>query len=115
VYEGMVVTTEERAELTVVHVDGDLDVASAPQPAAVLREVLAGGDRRVVVDLARCWFVDSRGSRALALTARDASGPSIGIVCPAENRRVRRVLELVGIDDVVEIHETLDPFLAARP
>ncbi|UDY37532.1 STAS domain-containing protein [Dermatobacter hominis] len=107
------VTTEEVADLAVVRVDGELDVGSAPDLVATLESLLSQDDRRVVVDLTDCSFVDSRGSRALALTARDASGPPIGIVCPAENRRVHRVLELVGIVDLVEVHGDLDPFLAS--
>ena len=113
--EGLVVTTEEIADLAVVRVDGELDIATAPALVEALERLVERDDRRIVVDLTGCGFLDSRGSRALALTARDADGPQIGVVCPPENRAVRRVLELVGIADLLKVHDTLDGFLPERP
>ncbi len=113
--EGLVVTTEEIADLAVVRVDGELDLATAPALVEVLERLVERDDRPIVIDLSACGFVDSRGSRALALTARDADGPQIGIVCPQENRSVRRVLELVGIADLLKVHDSLDGFLSERP
>ena len=109
--EDLRVTIEEVGELSVARVEGELDSQTSHQLLIPLEKALAEGERRVVIDLGRCTFVDSGGSRAIGLTARDGSGAPIGIACPPENRRVMMVLELVGLADLMEVRPSVEAFL----
>lgn len=91
--------------LLVVEVRGELDVATGP----VLHEHLEpykalpksdGHLRRIVYDLSDLRFMDATGLRAL-LTAIDGHGPNT-IAVRQPSRQVRRILELVGLDSMIE-------------
>lgn len=109
--EDLRVTIDQVGELSVARVVGELDSQTSHLLLTPLEKLVAEGEQRVVIDLSACTFVDSGGSRAIGLTARDGSGPSIGIACPPENRRVLRVLELVGLVDLMDVRPSVDDFV----
>ena len=109
--EDLRVTIDEVGGLSVARVEGELDSQTSHLLLTPLEKLVSDGERRVVIDLSACTFVDSGGSRAIGLTARDGSGPPIGIACPPENRQVLRVLELVGLVDLMEVRPSVDDFL----
>jgi anti-sigma B factor antagonist len=111
VQDDLRVTIDEVGELSVVRVEGELDSQTSHLLITPLEKLLAEGERRVILDLSACTFVDSGGSRAIGLTARDGAGPPVGIVCQPDNRRVMMVLELVGLVDLMDIRPSLDEFL----
>ena len=85
---------------SVVHVDGELDLATAN----VLEDTLERASTPLVIDLTRCGFLDSSAIRVLIATATNARG-AIGLVVPDPG--MRRVLEIAGLDTLVPIHPTL--------
>jgi len=81
-----------------VIVEGDLDVATAPQFYAVIAELLAGGQRRLVIDLTDATFLDTTGIGMLFLAIaplRDDPGSSVMLV--GAHGVVARTLEDTGI------------------
>jgi anti-sigma B factor antagonist len=96
--------------IVVVHVSGELDLATA----SVLEEALSGSlaAPRVVIDLAACSFLDSSGVRVLATAARtiDERGGRLDVVA-ANDSGVARVLEITRIDTLVGVHSSLDEAL----
>ena len=99
------------AEQPVVRVAGEIDVATAPR----LEDALAGPTRagkRVVLDLSECVFIDSAGLRTLlgARSAAESAGGSLVLV--VSDPGLLRVFEVVGLGDVLEIHDTLAGALA---
>jgi anti-anti-sigma factor len=88
-----------------VHLDGELDTATAPQLAAELRALLDGSDTppQVVVDAGRLRFADVSGLDPLVETARRL-GPSGGFrmrnVSGFQLRMIRilRLADLLGVE-----------------
>ena len=101
---------EPSAGSVVVAVDGEIDVATAPE----LERALAGvsAEKRVVLDLSECGFIDSSGLRTLlgARSAAASAGGSLALV--VADPGLLRVFEVVGLGDVLDIHDTLDRALA---
>ncbi|MFI1072664.1 STAS domain-containing protein [Streptomyces puniciscabiei] len=75
-----------------------LDVSDTPQP-------------RVVVDLARVTFVDSSGINVLIIAHRTLTEAGGWLRLAAPVQSVQRILQLVGIDTVIDCHETLQQAL----
>ena len=103
---------EERAQdgVTVLEVVGDLDLATAP---GLCTRLSRHRGHRFVIDFTRLGFCDSTGLRALLGEARECaimSGRSI-IVAP-EVGPVRRLFELTGLTDVLEITPDVDSAVA---
>lgn len=94
----------------VVHVSGELDLATTSTLEEALTRVPDGG--HVVIDLAACSFLDSSGVRVLATTARriQASSGRLDLVV-ADESGIARVLEITGIDTLVGVHSSLDAAL----
>ncbi len=94
----------ESSDWTMVVLDGEVDMASAPQLQHVLGGLLEAGARRVMVDLRQVSFMDSTGLTALfrAHEAMAAAGGELVVVCGAGP--VRRVIEVSGVAGVVPIY-----------
>ncbi len=78
---------------------GDLDAATADTLDAAFDDVVGGGARRVVVDLAAVTFLDSTGLRSLVRAATELEGAGGSLRCAPLSRQVRRVLEVSGLDE----------------
>jgi anti-sigma B factor antagonist len=94
-------------DTTVISVEGDLDLASAPDLKWALGDLQASGARHVVIDLAKVSFIDSTALGVLVGAQRALdSGIKMAIACNEEN--VLRIFELTGLDCMFEIVSTLE-------
>ena len=87
----------------VIALDGELDLASAPDLAELAEELVRNGAGNIIVDAERLSFCDSSGLRILVSIANDLRpiGGRVAIVNPQPI--VLRVLELTGLDRTVMI------------
>jgi anti-anti-sigma factor len=80
---------------------GELDLTGAPRIEEQIQSALLEGDGAFVLDLSRLSFMDSTGVNAL-LRARSLlgrEGRDLVVVCPPGP--VRRVLEIIGVVDML--------------
>lgn len=79
-----------------IRLSGELDMSSAPELDRVL-EAAAEPGGAILVDLSELTFMDSTGINAFLKAALSLSGRGC-LVLHGEQDRVRRVLDLVGVD-----------------
>jgi anti-sigma B factor antagonist len=102
-----IVQSEPDAQTTVVSVEGDLDLSTAPRLKWMLVDALEQGHRRLVVDLSATTFMDSTALGVLvAVWRRLASGERLTIVCTKPD--VLKIFEYAGMDAAFAIFSTLD-------
>jgi anti-sigma B factor antagonist len=91
---------------TVVRVRGEVDMATCAELQAALDR--AGRGEPVIVDLTDCAFLDSSAIRVLLMSSAKAesTGGSASLVVP--DARIRRVLEIAGLDTRLPIHPNLE-------
>jgi anti-sigma B factor antagonist/stage II sporulation protein AA (anti-sigma F factor antagonist) len=103
------ISSAERDGRLVVTLRGELDLATAGDvEEAVLGPVRDG--RHVVLDLRELEFMDSSGVRVIVAAhgaAQDGDG-RLTIVRAAPGGAVQRVLEISGLEDVLELVERPD-------
>jgi len=90
-------------------VTGELDVATASVLEGAVDGALDGQGDELCLDLGGLEFVDSSGARAI-MHAHDKAaslGSRLVILSPAP--LVRRVLELMGLDRVMDIKDGVPP------
>ncbi len=101
------VTTSGRPGSTLVEVEGEIDLSTAPQ---LQRELLASaqGSRELIVDLRGVTFIDSTGVGVLFRTSKQvtAAGGELRLVCGPGP--VRRVLKVSGLETLVPVSDDLD-------
>ncbi len=94
--------------ITVVWMEGRLDLLMAAEVKQHLAELVASGHRRLIFDLDRVSFVDSSGLGALisGLKAARQSGGDLRIA--RANPQVRTLLNLTMLERVLRPYETLE-------
>jgi anti-sigma B factor antagonist len=102
-------SSEYLADATrIVRVRGDLDLYTAPEFERAL-ELNGAADRRVVVDLSECTFIDSTGLGILVKVGRRGDHDSLVIV--ANGVEVLRAFEVSGLNRQLVLYPTLESAL----
>jgi anti-sigma B factor antagonist len=98
---------------TVIAVDGEIHVSTAPEFSGVLSASLASGRTRLVLDLTGVMFIDSTGLSVLlnALRRITRAGGAMAVVC--SNPTVLRLFEITKLDSTFDLHAELEPAIAA--
>lgn len=88
----------------VLHVGGEIDLATAPTLRERMTREIDGGEHRVIIDLTAVDFIDSTGLGSLigALKRVRGHGGELRLVCAEP--RILKVFEITGLDRVFEIH-----------
>ena len=90
---------------TVLQVEGELDMATAPTLEEALAD--AGFAERLVIDLTACTFIDSSAVRVLVSSARDCEAARGSLALVVTDPGILRVLEISGVDTMLPVHDTL--------
>jgi anti-sigma B factor antagonist len=99
------------AHTSIVSVEGELDLATAPRLKWMLMDAIENGHQRLVVDLTQATFMDSMTLSVLVTVKRTlGEHPQLAIVCTREN--LLQIFEFAGLDGVFAIFPTLEEALA---
>jgi anti-sigma B factor antagonist len=109
-------TTELRGTTTIVHVTGEVDIASAPALAAHVDRALTPRPALLVIDLAGVTMLDSSGLGVLiaVLKGLETDGGSTQLRLVVGEPHVQKVFSITGLDGVFSIFPSLDEALAAN-
>jgi anti-sigma B factor antagonist len=102
----MISRRELAHDTSLLSVEGDLDLASAPSLKWALEDLQAAESRNVIVDLARVGFIDSTALGVL-VGAQRSLGPGVRLAIACDEENVLRIFELTGLDGMFEIVPTL--------
>ena len=96
---------------TVIAVEGELDLSTAPQLKWRLVDALDQGRSAIVVDLAGVTFMDSTALGVLVGVRRSLDvGARLGVVCTEPN--VLNIFQMSGLDGAFALFRTRDGALA---
>ena len=90
-------------------VTGELDVATAPALESAIDGALDGQDGELCLDFRGLEFVDSTGAQAVIHAHHKAESLATRLVILAPAPAVRRVLEHLGLDRVMDIKDGAPP------
>jgi anti-anti-sigma factor len=98
----------------IVTLGGEVDIVQAHDLRARLMGAIRNEDLGLVVDLTRATYIDSVGVSLLFELAERLSQRQLGLaVVLPEFGLVRRVITIVNLGSVAEIHPTVDDALAS--
>jgi anti-anti-sigma factor len=108
------VELDHRDSIGIARLSGDLDIAHASALRKQLLSSVHNEDLGLVVDLSDARYIDSVGVSLLFELAERLSDRQLrfAVVMP-DGGLVQRVLTIVHLDSVAEIHPGLDDALAA--
>ena len=94
---------------------GEIDITNAEQLRDALLTALNAGALGLVVDLTAVTFLDSAGVTALVRASRRAAATEATVRLAVTAPAVLRVLNLVGIDQVIQVHPGVPEAVASLP
>jgi anti-anti-sigma factor len=108
------VELDHRDSVGVARLSGDVDIVQASTLRKQLLGVVRNDDLALVVDLSDTRYIDSVGVSLLFELAERLAGRQLrfAVVMPSGGL-VERVLKIVNLDSVAEVHDDLDEALAA--
>jgi anti-anti-sigma factor len=115
------VVSEERfpamwsGQTAVVTAAGDVDLTNAEGLRDALLTALNAGARGLVVDMTATTFLDSAGVTALVRASRRATATEATVRLAVAASPVLRVLSLVGIDQLIQVHPSVTDAVASLP
>ena len=95
---------EERGDIVLAHVTGELDIAGAPHAGERIAEAVPTSARGLVVNMSELDFIDSSGVAMLF-------GQELRVVAP-KGRPVARVLEIVEFQRAAPVCLDVDAAVA---
>jgi anti-anti-sigma factor len=104
---------EMHGERNVITVDGDLDLATAPQLASIALALVEAGAPDLIVDAERLSFCDSSGLTAFVQIANRLEIVDGRLAIASPTPIVRRVLELSGLVEAFVVADSLPAAMAA--
>jgi anti-sigma B factor antagonist len=90
----LLINTRRDGDSTAIALSGELDLASADELDAVIRDAEESDVGRIVIDLSGVSYIDSTGLSALLRAKKRSDGRLIYV--PSKHDAVRRLLELTG-------------------
>ena len=87
----------------VVHLQGELDMATADHLRQVLDATMTDDTADVVIDLADLTFIDSTGIRVLLSASRRARRQNCSFAMRQPSRVVLKTLRLTGVDEQLNV------------
>jgi anti-anti-sigma factor len=108
-------TLEWAGRVAVVTATGEIDITNAEGFRDALLSALNAGAAGLVADMTSTTFVDSAGVTALVRAMRRASATDATLRLAVTAPPVLRVLNLVGIDRLIEVHPSLADAVASLP
>lgn len=97
------VEAREDEARTLLVVEGELDLGSAPRLEEALKQAQDSGPPLIVVDLRSLEFMDMAGLRVLVAAHQQAERAGRRVVLANVRGAVRRVLELTNVDKALTI------------
>jgi anti-sigma B factor antagonist len=88
---------------TTLRVSGELDIGSAPDLQRAVDGTFDGQDGHFHLDMSDLTFMDSTGAQSLLHIHNSIQARGRHVVFEAPPGRVRDVLELLGLDQVLDI------------
>ena len=110
-YSAEFAVTRPVAGVSVLAVNCELDVSTAPALALLLTQQLSDRPEVLVVDFAGCGFLGSSGLAALADARQQTEGTDVAFMLVGLTRTVARALQATGLISLFRVHPSLDEAL----
>jgi len=94
------------SKASMIDLEGEVDVYTAPQLKQQIINLLDGGIYKVIVNLSAVEYLDSTALGVLigGLKRLKERNGALDLVCP--NPRIKRIFEITGLDRIFDIYAT---------
>ena len=108
----MSINLENIGSVAVVHVTGEVDMATEAKLRAAVTDAVSTEPAALVLDLTGVTFFASAGLHVLVDVQHEATASGLDLLVAADNRAVLRPLQITGVDQLVTVVASVDQALA---
>ena len=101
------------SDTQLVRAQGELDLYAAPEFKRRLAHTIEAGKTRIVVDLTEAAFMDSTALGVLLGALKRLRVRDGALAVASEQPTILRILDVTGMDQVLDLHPTAAAALAA--
>jgi anti-sigma B factor antagonist len=102
------VETVQRDDASILALRGEIDVYTAPRLRQAIWDLIEGGSRRIVVDLANVDFLDSTGLGVLVEGLRRAKSREGDLSVVATQEKILKIFDITGLNRAFSIHGSVE-------
>jgi len=99
---------QEQGEFVIIALDGELDVALAPQLKTLLKETIEKGHKKIVVNMKDVKFIDSSCLGVMVNAHKFAVEKKGAIKFAESSEQVRKIFELTRTDRHLAFFPTVE-------
>jgi anti-sigma B factor antagonist len=106
--------TDQHVDVTVVHIAGEVDMATKPHLSKAVMDALDGSSSLVVADLANVTFFGAAGLKVLVHAHEIAERRQRRFRVVLGAGAARRSIQVIGLEQILAVHDTLEDALKRR-
>lgn len=103
------VDASNSGQWTILHVHGEIDMATCPQLRQEIVSQISAGNLRLVIDLVDVQFIDSTGLGVLIGGLKRARSQGGDLRVSGVHGRLAKVFELTGLGEVLSVVSAAEP------
>ncbi len=95
---GFSVEIEEKQNIPIVHINGEIDIYTCPELRKKLCELIDNGSRKLILDLENIQYIDSTGLGTIAHTARAIESENGQIFVISSKNQIKKIFKVSGLE-----------------
>jgi anti-anti-sigma factor len=111
----MTLSEEKNGKVFVLGLSGKLDIEGAKLLVDKMTQILAGGERSILLDFADITYINSAGLRGLILVAKQLASSSGILILAGVSGSNQKVLDISGLAPLFTLRPTKADALASFP
>jgi anti-sigma B factor antagonist len=111
----MTLTDEKNGKVFVLGLSGKLDIEGGKMLVERMTQILAGGERYILLDFTDITYINSSGLRALILVAKQLPSSGGMLVLAGMSDPNLNVLKISGLDSIFTLRTTKAEALGSFP
>jgi anti-anti-sigma factor len=109
----MEIVKRKEKDAMVISVKGRLDAVTSPVLEKDLTELMAGGEKFLVVDLGDLDYISSAGLRTILASTKRLKEKQGKLLLASLQSVVKEVFEISGFSSIIPIYESVDSALSS--
>jgi anti-sigma B factor antagonist len=95
---GFSVEIEEKQNIPIIHVNGEIDIYTCPELRNTLTELIENGSRNLILDLENIKYIDSTGLGTIAHMARSIESDNGQVIVISTNNQIKKIFQVSGLE-----------------
>ncbi len=95
-------------EIQIVRPQGRLDGTNSPALEKHVLNIIDGGSRRLLIDLAQLQYISSAGLRTALVVAKRMKAVGGQLALCSANAQIAEVFKVSGFDSILDIHPSAE-------